>query len=158
MLCFCRTLALELGIQLYIVRVPTKDNLADDPSRERYGLLEQLGVRMFAPVGDNVFVACVRLLCLPQAEFREPCLDPRFRDATSWDSLGVTTHRAWQSHKDRMNSEGGAATHSLACLGKAFSCALLWPGVVWSRASRSLALPVPHAPVVTASAVEQELG
>ena len=52
--CFCRTLALELGIQLYIVRVPTKDNLSDDPSRERYGLLEQLGVRMFARVGGNV--------------------------------------------------------------------------------------------------------
>lgn len=51
---FCRTLALELGIQLYIVRVPTKDNLSDDPSRERYGLLEQLGVRMLARVGGNV--------------------------------------------------------------------------------------------------------
>ena len=45
---------MELGIQLYIVRVPTKDNLSDDPSRERYGLLEQLGVRMFARVEDNV--------------------------------------------------------------------------------------------------------
>ena len=45
---------MELGVQLYIVRVPTKDSLSDDPSRERYGLVEQLGVRMFARVGDNV--------------------------------------------------------------------------------------------------------
>ena len=149
---------MELGIQLYIVRVPTKDNLSDDPSRERYGLLEQLGVRMFARVGDNVSGRMCSVFCLPQAEFREPHLDPRFLDATSWDSLGVTTHRAWQTHKDRVNSEGGMETHSLACLGEAFSWILLWPGVVWSSASRSLALPVPHAPVVTASAVAQELG
>lgn len=37
-------MALELGTALYIKRVPTKDNLADDPSRERYGLLQRMGV------------------------------------------------------------------------------------------------------------------
>jgi len=37
---------MELGAALYIKRVPTKDNLADDPSRERYGLLRHMGVSM----------------------------------------------------------------------------------------------------------------
>ena len=37
-------MALELGTALYIKRVPTKDNLSDDPSRERYGLLRKMGV------------------------------------------------------------------------------------------------------------------
>jgi len=41
-----RTMAMELGAALYIKRVPTKDNLADDPSRERYGLLRHMGVSM----------------------------------------------------------------------------------------------------------------
>jgi hypothetical protein len=40
---------MELGIELYIVRVPTKDNLSDDPSRERYGLIEHLGVSALVP-------------------------------------------------------------------------------------------------------------
>ena len=30
---------LDLGAGMYIVRVPSKENLADDPSRERYALL-----------------------------------------------------------------------------------------------------------------------
>jgi hypothetical protein len=39
-----RTMALEMGVALYIKRVPTKENLSDDPSRERYGLLRRMGV------------------------------------------------------------------------------------------------------------------
>ena len=38
-----RNLALEMGIDLYIRRVPTKDNMSDDPSRERYGFLRIFG-------------------------------------------------------------------------------------------------------------------
>lgn len=30
--------AAELGVSLYVKRVPTKDNIADDPSRERWEL------------------------------------------------------------------------------------------------------------------------
>lgn len=39
-----RSMALDLGAALYIKRVPTKENLADDPSRERYGLLQRMQV------------------------------------------------------------------------------------------------------------------
>ena len=35
-------MALDLEAALYIKRVPTKENLADDPSRERYGLLQRM--------------------------------------------------------------------------------------------------------------------
>jgi hypothetical protein len=41
-----RSLALELGIDMCIKRVPTKENISDDPSRERYGLLQRLGVSL----------------------------------------------------------------------------------------------------------------
>ena len=37
-------MALEMETALYIKRVPTKDNLADDPSRERYDLLHRINV------------------------------------------------------------------------------------------------------------------
>ena len=40
-----RTMAWDIDAALYIKRVPTKDNLADDPSRERYDLLERMEVR-----------------------------------------------------------------------------------------------------------------
>ena len=40
-----RTMAWDIDAALYIKRVPTKDNLADDPSRERYDLLEKIEVR-----------------------------------------------------------------------------------------------------------------
>jgi len=60
--------------------------------------------------------------CLPQAKFREASLDPRFHDAASWDSLGVTAHRAWRTHAARVNSEGGAVLRSLAYLCKFFVC------------------------------------
>ena len=39
-----RTLALEIGCSMYVLRVPTKENISDDPSRERYGLLQKMGV------------------------------------------------------------------------------------------------------------------
>ena len=38
-----RTMALQMGASLLIEWVPTKENLADYPSRERYGLLREIG-------------------------------------------------------------------------------------------------------------------
>lgn len=35
---------MDLEVELYIQRVPTKENLADDLSRERYDLLHEIGV------------------------------------------------------------------------------------------------------------------
>lgn len=93
---------MELGIELYVVRVPTKENLSDDPSRERYGLIEHLGVSALVPDRQPGLFACADDLL--QAEFREACLDPRFHDAASWESLGVTTHRAWRTHASAVNS------------------------------------------------------
>lgn len=61
-----RMRALELGTGLFVSRVPTKENLADDPSRERYSLLEMLGaVRM------------------------EPFLHHSFELAQTWNALSV---------------------------------------------------------------------
>ena len=37
---------MELGLQMFIERVPTKENISDDPSRERYSLLKYMGVRV----------------------------------------------------------------------------------------------------------------
>ena len=34
--------AAELNLELFVKRVPTKDNIADDPSRERYDLIMKL--------------------------------------------------------------------------------------------------------------------
>jgi len=58
------TMALELQIGLYVSRVPTKENIADDPSRERYSLLKKLG-----------------------AVWKEPALHERFRDPSTWEAL-----------------------------------------------------------------------
>jgi len=68
---------LELDAALFIKRVPTKENLADDPSRERYKLLSSMGAVAVPPV-----------------------LDKRFSNAQSWESLGVTAHKAWLAHKE----------------------------------------------------------
>ena len=56
-----RTLALEMGIDLYIKRVPTKDNVSDDPSRERYGLLNMLGASSLCTWFGG---ACLHVLAL----------------------------------------------------------------------------------------------
>ena len=37
-------MAIELGAAIFIKRVASKENLADDPSRERYALLREMGV------------------------------------------------------------------------------------------------------------------
>ena len=57
-------MALELGTGIFVSRVPTKLNLADDPSREYYVLLERMG-----------------------AIRREPRIDPRFLQRDAWASL-----------------------------------------------------------------------
>ena len=67
-----RSMALDLDAALYIKRVPTKENLADDPSRERYALLERM-----------------------QAKRVEPTLDDRFLNAQAWCSLSATAHKEW---------------------------------------------------------------
>ena len=61
-----RTLAIELGIGIYVDRVSSKDNIADDPSRERYQLLKEIGAKP---------------LC--------PKIHRRFLDAQSWESLSI---------------------------------------------------------------------
>ena len=95
------TKVLELGAGMFIVRcgdchgprvmrlppclaftdrVASKENLSDDPSRERYKLLR----RMAKVLGVEV-------------EPVAPCLDSRFEDAQSWSSLGVTAHSQWKA-------------------------------------------------------------
>ena len=53
----CRLRALELNLGLFVGRVPTKDNIADDPSRERYGLLQRMGAIEIKPFLHPSFVA-----------------------------------------------------------------------------------------------------
>ena len=45
--------AAEIGARIWVERVPTKDNIADDPSREDYGLLDKLKAVRVAPVLDE---------------------------------------------------------------------------------------------------------
>ena len=47
--CHVRTLALEESIGLYVSRVASKENIADDPSRERDGLGERMRVKWVSP-------------------------------------------------------------------------------------------------------------
>ena len=61
-----RMRALELGLGLFVSRVPTKDNLSDCPSREEYNLLARLHARW-------VF----------------PQLSSHFRNPQTWDALSV---------------------------------------------------------------------
>ena len=42
--------AASIGCGLWVERVGTHDNIADDPSRESYGLLQALGARWIQPV------------------------------------------------------------------------------------------------------------
>jgi hypothetical protein len=48
-------LALQLDIALWVDRVPTKENIADLPSRESYELLENLGATWVEPLLNNAF-------------------------------------------------------------------------------------------------------
>ena len=67
--CLIHTLwlmASELGMSLHVSRVPTKENVADLPSREQYMLLNELS-----------------------AQFVEPRIDQRFFEAQAWESLRV---------------------------------------------------------------------
>jgi len=70
---------------MYVVRVPTKENLADDPSRERYGLLARMKVNHI--VMNCRCVPCECVWC--QATRALPVLDSRFFDAQLWESLAV---------------------------------------------------------------------
>ena len=97
------TKILELGANMYVVRVASKENLSDDPSRERYGppwfwvllsfihsrrILQRYGLlaRMAKALGVTVKAVA-------------PVLEERFADAQSWESLAVTAHRAWMAQK-----------------------------------------------------------
>ena len=53
----CRMHTLRLKAGLFVSRVPTKENLADDPSREKYDLLERMGVMRCEPRLDAAYVA-----------------------------------------------------------------------------------------------------
>ena len=57
----------ELDVEIWVERVPTKENIADDPSRERYGLLELMQARRVRPFLDKVFL-----------------------ESQTWESLSVT--------------------------------------------------------------------
>ena len=58
--------AAQLGIEMVVKRVPTKDNIADLPSRGEFALLEWMG-----------------------AERQEAKLDDMFLDVASWKSLSL---------------------------------------------------------------------
>ena len=62
----------KLGAGMTVLRVGSKQNLSDDPSRERYGLLDKIGATKIPPVLDECFL-----------------------DAQAWDSLAITAHREW---------------------------------------------------------------
>ena len=62
----CRTMALELECGLFVSRVASKENIADDPSRERYSLVKGMGMK-----------------------FVRPMLHKRFEDAQGWDALSL---------------------------------------------------------------------
>ena len=62
----CRLKALEWGIGMHVSRVPSKENLADDPSREKYDLLRGLS-----------------------ATWREPHLCPAFVAPQTWEALSI---------------------------------------------------------------------
>jgi hypothetical protein len=48
--------AVRVGYGIWVERVPTKDNIADLPSRESYGLLRSLGATWAEPVMDKAFL------------------------------------------------------------------------------------------------------
>ena len=74
----------EMSCEMFVVRVPTKENLADDPSRERYVLID--GMR-----GHRV----------------EATLDPRFLDAKAWESLRVALMHVFATYVARVFSFAG---------------------------------------------------
>ena len=61
-----RLRAIELGMGIFVSRVPTKDNIADEPSREKYGLLKSM-----------------------KAKKVEPHLSQMFKEAQTWKALSV---------------------------------------------------------------------
>ena len=62
----CRLRALELEMGLWISRVPSEDNIADDPSREEYEVLRAL--------------KAVRI---------EPRMHPKFLEFKAWDVISL---------------------------------------------------------------------
>ena len=89
-------MAIEMQTELYIKRVPSKDNLADDPSRERYGLLEL----MKASTQGSTCQLESNSICMLQARPVFPILDDRFTNAQAWKSLSVTAQNQWIKRND----------------------------------------------------------
>jgi hypothetical protein len=54
----------QMGCGMYVVRVPSKENLADDPSRERYGLLAGMKVPSSEATVLHVHARGVRLVSM----------------------------------------------------------------------------------------------
>jgi len=57
------TFALAHGIKLWVERVPTKENIADDPSRFHYKLLDDLKARWKQPYMCDRFKNAVHAPC-----------------------------------------------------------------------------------------------
>ena len=96
---------MELKCALHIERVPTKENLADDPSRERYYLLERLQAT-HSNHGPKTLALELHL----QAKFVKPYLYERFVNAQSWESLAVTAHAQWSRTRRAATSKLEAST------------------------------------------------
>ena len=84
-------MALQMEMGLYVKRVPTKDNLADDPSRERYGLLHRINVSSSTHHTPAFSFQNTNL----QATKVDPVMAAEFCNAQAWSSLCTTAHSQW---------------------------------------------------------------
>ena len=76
--------AAELGLSLYVKRVPTKDNIADDPSRERQVTQMFICSCAISPVDRYSLLEKI-----PNMNFVEAHLDEVFQRAQTWEALSV---------------------------------------------------------------------
>ena len=79
------THAMRQCIGIFVVRVPTKENCADDPSREDYLLMERMGAVKVYTCTD-VIHALGAAFGIAQVK---PLLHSLYYDAQSWDSLAM---------------------------------------------------------------------
>ena len=87
-------MALELEAAVYIQRVPTKVNIADDPSQEIYDLLhKKIGVCV--DLHRHCFITHV--VRLAEAKNAEAVLYKLFQEAQSWSSLSITARKVWNT-------------------------------------------------------------
>ena len=77
--------AAALGMEVWVERVPTECNIADDPSRERYDLLHELGA-VWASLLAEVAGSSSHAGFCRKAEAK---LDDVFRRPQAWESLSL---------------------------------------------------------------------